>query len=148
MQNWINFLRGSLRIEVTGAFPERFLNLCAQGGVAFWALELPDPHTLHLRIAQQETKKVQELARRVGCEITVLERSGLPLYATALRHDTVDIKTADLSRSAVVIGSEGKGISDELLAMCAKTLKIPMRERCESLNAAAAATIVLWQMGL
>ena len=76
----------------------------------------------------------------------LLERSGLPLYATALRHDTVDIKTADLSRSAVVIGSEGRGISDELLAMCEKTLKIPMRERCESLNAASAATIVLWEM--
>ena len=78
----------------------------------------------------------------------LLERSGLPLYATALREDTVDIKTADLSRSAVVIGSEGKGISDALLNLCEKTLKIPMRERCESLNAAAAATIVLWQMGL
>ena len=76
----------------------------------------------------------------------LLERSNLPLYATALRHDTVDIKTADLSRSAVVIGSEGKGISDALLNMSEKTLKIPMRERCESLNAAAAATIVLWEM--
>jgi len=78
----------------------------------------------------------------------LLERSGLPLYATALRDDTVDIKTADLTRSAVVIGSEGKGVSDVLLNMSEKTLKIPMRERCESLNAAAAATIVLWQMGL
>ena len=66
--------------------------------------------------------------------------------ATALRDDTVDIKTADLTRSAVVIGSEGKGISDALLGMSEKTLKIPMRERCESLNAAAAATIVLWEM--
>ena len=77
----------------------------------------------------------------------LLKNSGLPLYATALREDTVDIQTADLSRSAVVIGSEGRGISDEVLAMCGKTLKIPMRARCESLNAAAAATIVLWQMG-
>lgn len=76
----------------------------------------------------------------------LLQRSGLPLYATALRHDTVDIKTADLSRSAVVIGSEGKGVSDALLNMSEKTLKIPMRERCESLNAASAATIVLWEM--
>ena len=76
------------------------------------------------------------------------KNSGLPLYATALREDTVDIKTADLSRSAVVIGSEGRGISDALLNMSEKTLKIPMRERCESLNAAAAATIVLWQMVL
>ena len=46
----------------------------------------------------------------------LLERSGLPLYATALREDTEDIKTADLSRSAVVIGSEGRGVSPELLA--------------------------------
>ena len=77
----------------------------------------------------------------------LLERSGLPLYATALREDTVDIKTADLSRSAVVIGSEGRGVSETLLAMSRKTLKIPMRDRCESLNAAAAATVVLWEMG-
>ena len=77
----------------------------------------------------------------------LLAASGLPLYATALREDTVDIKTADLSRSAVVIGSEGRGISDALLAMSEKTLKIPMRARCESLNAASAATVVLWEMG-
>lgn len=76
----------------------------------------------------------------------LLERSGLPLYATALREDTVDLRDADLSRCAVVIGSEGKGVSDALLEVSEKTLKIPMRERCESLNAAAAATVVLWEM--
>ena len=76
----------------------------------------------------------------------LLEQSGLPLYATALREDTVDLRDADLSRCAVVIGSEGKGVSEELLGMSKKTLKIPMRERCESLNAAAAATVVLWEM--
>ena len=77
----------------------------------------------------------------------LLERSGLPLYATALREDTADIRTAQLSRCAVVIGSEGRGISSRLLEMSEKTLKIPMRARCESLNAAAAASIVLWEMG-
>ena len=77
----------------------------------------------------------------------LLARSGLPLYATALREDTVDIRTAQLSRCAVVIGSEGRGISPQLLEMSEKTLKIPMRARCESLNAAAAASIVLWEMG-
>ena len=77
----------------------------------------------------------------------LLERSGLSLYATALREDTVDIKTAQLKRCAVVIGSEGRGISPELLRLSEKTVKIPMRERCESLNAAVAAAIVLWEMG-
>ena len=83
-----------------------------------------------------------------GVELAaLLEGAGLPLYATALLEDTVDIKTADLSRSAVVIGSEGRGVSRELLELSQKTLKIPMRARCESLNAAAAAAIVLWEMG-
>ena len=38
MQAIINFLRGSVLFTVTGAFPERFLNLCAQRGVGFWDL--------------------------------------------------------------------------------------------------------------
>ena len=76
----------------------------------------------------------------------LLKRSDLPLYATALRDDTIDLRDANLTRAAVVIGSEGRGASEELLAASDKTLKIPMRERCESLNAASAATIVLWEM--
>ena len=75
----------------------------------------------------------------------LLERAGLPLYATALREDTADLRRADLRRAAVVIGSEGRGVSQAVLDACALTLKIPMRERCESLNAAVAASIVLWE---
>lgn len=75
----------------------------------------------------------------------LLKQSGIPLYATALRADTADVREVDLSRAAVVIGSEGKGISEEMLSLCEKTLKIPMEEKCESLNAAVAAAIVLWE---
>lgn len=76
----------------------------------------------------------------------LLDDAGIPLYATALRDDTLDVREAELSRAAVVIGSEGRGISREALALCAGTVKIPMRERCESLNAAVAASVVLWEM--
>lgn len=81
--------------------------------------------------------------RREAAEL--LARSGIPLYATALRRDTVDVREADLSQAAVVIGNEGRGISQELLSLCEKTLKIPMEARCESLNAAMAAAVVLWE---
>jgi TrmH family RNA methyltransferase len=81
----------------------------------------------------------EELAR-------LMAASHIPLYATALRADTIDVRKADLNRAAVVIGSEGRGISDVLLNMSRQAVKIPMRERCESLNAAAAATVVLWEM--
>ena len=76
----------------------------------------------------------------------LLDGADIPLYATALRADTVDVRDVDLMRAAVVIGSEGQGISDEALALCRRTIKIPMRERCESLNAAMAAGVVLWEM--
>ncbi|CUQ45021.1 MAG: TrmH family RNA methyltransferase [Flavonifractor plautii] len=45
----------------------------------------------------------------------------------------------------MVIGSEGRGVSQPVLDACRATLKIPMRDRCESLNAAVAASVVLWE---
>ena len=76
----------------------------------------------------------------------LLRKSGVPLYGTALRDDTVPLAAANLARAAVAIGSEGRGLSQQVLDECAKTLKIPMNPRCESLNAAIAATVVLWEM--
>lgn len=75
-----------------------------------------------------------------------LAAAGLPLYAAALREDTMDVREIGLGSCAVVIGSEGRGVSQEALALCEKTIKIPMSPRCESLNAAVAASVVLWEM--
>lgn len=75
-----------------------------------------------------------------------LKASEIPLYATALREDAQDVRSVSLDHAAVVIGSEGKGISKEVLSICDKALKIPMRDRCESLNAAVAASVLLWEM--
>ncbi len=76
----------------------------------------------------------------------LLARSSIDLYGTALRADTVDLRTFPGGRAAVVIGSEGRGISEEMLSLCRQTWKIPMEPRCESLNAAAAAAVVLWEL--
>ena len=45
-----------------------------------------------------------------------------------------------------VIGSEGQGVRREILESADGELIIPMNKRCESLNAAVAAAIVMWQM--
>jgi len=70
----------------------------------------------------------------------------IPLAVTALRPDAKDIRAADISKMAVVIGNEGRGVSDAVMAACTEYLIIPMNPRCESLNAAVAASIVMWQM--
>lgn len=75
----------------------------------------------------------------------LLDASDLPMYGAALRSDTLDARTVDYSRCAIAIGSEGKGLSAEMLAACDRTVLIPMSEHCESLNAAIAATVLLWE---
>ena len=75
-----------------------------------------------------------------------LRQAGIPLAVTALSPRAEDIRSADLTKCAVVIGSEGQGVRRELLNLCDRELIIPMNPRCESLNAAVAAAIVLWQI--
>lgn len=72
-------------------------------------------------------------------------RAGLPLLGSALGPDTADVRQADLGEAVVLIGSEGRGLSPEALGRCTGTVRIPMRERCESLNAAMAAAVLLWE---
>ena len=72
--------------------------------------------------------------------------AGIPVAVTALSDRAKDIREADLSQMAVVIGSEGRGVRKEVLENCDHELIIPMNPHCESLNAAVAATICMWQM--
>ena len=69
----------------------------------------------------------------------------VPVYATALSDTAVEIHQADLN-GAVVIGSEGKGVCAEYLSAAKQHIIIPMNPRCESLNAAIAAAIVMWEI--
>lgn len=86
-----------------------------------------------------------QCASRIAVVRACRER-GVELIATALSAKSCDIRQVPLDRAAVVIGSEGRGVSAEFLAETDRQVIIPMNARCESLNAAVAATIVMWQM--
>ena len=81
-----------------------------------------------------------------GAMKAYLDACGIRLVGAALSERSRDIRTADLSGAAVAIGSEGQGLSDALLAMCEQEIIIPMRPQCESLNAAVAAAIIMWEL--
>ncbi|MDD6199834.1 MAG: RNA methyltransferase [Firmicutes bacterium] len=72
--------------------------------------------------------------------------AGIPVAVTALTDRAKDLREAPVEKLAVVIGSEGQGVRREILESAGETLIIPMNPRCESLNAAVAAAIVMWQM--
>ena len=72
--------------------------------------------------------------------------AGIPIGVTALSDRAKDLRQSELKKMAVVIGSEGQGVRKEILDAADAELIIPMNSHCESLNAAVAATIVMWQM--
>lgn len=72
--------------------------------------------------------------------------AGIPVAVTALSDRASDIREAQVRDMVVVIGSEGQGVRPEILNAADAELIIPMNPRCESLNAAIAAAICMWQM--
>ena len=73
--------------------------------------------------------------------------AGIPVAVTALSDRAKDIRDVEnLATMAVVIGSEGRGVRKEILDAADQEVIIPMNPRCESLNAAVAATIVMWEV--
>ena len=73
-------------------------------------------------------------------------KAGIGVAVTALSDAAVDLRSSPVGEMAVVIGSEGQGVRQQIIDEADKQLIIPMNARCESLNAAVAATIVMWQM--
>ncbi len=80
-------------------------------------------------------------------EIARLQAEGFAVYATALSEKSVDITTLDLcGKVAAVIGNEGNGLTQQVIDACTAPVIIPMAGKAESLNAAIAASIVIWEM--
>ena len=57
LQRLVNALRGNVRLEVEGAFPERFLNLCAQRGILFWNVEWLEDTRLRLTVTRRGSRQ-------------------------------------------------------------------------------------------
>ena len=89
----------------------------------------------------------QRVERHTLSSLTeTLESWGLPLAGAVLSERAKNILTMDLSHCAVAVGSEGNGLSRELIDLCRSEVIIPMQPDSESLNAAVAASIIMWEM--
>jgi len=77
--------------------------------------------------------------------IMVLKKEGMKFIGAENDDSSIDITKIKLSNVVVIIGNEGQGISKELLTLCDEMVKIPVAEGCESLNAAVAASIIIWE---
>ena len=84
--------------------------------------------------------------RAMPSAILSLRASGRRVFAAALHKDAEIIGELELRHGdCFVIGNEGHGLTDDTVGACDACALIPMREGSESLNAAAAASICIWE---
>ena len=78
--------------------------------------------------------------------VEVLRAWGYHVMAAALSPSSVSITDIDVSsRTCFLVGNEGHGLDKELISACSGSVIIPMQNGSESLNAAAASAILMWE---
>ena len=93
-------------------------------------------------VFNQPIDRVSDLAKT----IKELRESGRRVFAAALDERALSLGEFEIrAGDAVVIGNEGHGLSEEVIAACSGSVIIPMSERAESFNAAVAASILMWE---
>ena len=84
-----------------------------------------------------------------GSGMERLHALGFQTAAMALTEDSVSIEDPQLmaqEKLAIVLGTEGDGLSPETIAQCDYTVKIPMSHDVDSLNVAAVSAVAFWQL--
>lgn len=91
----------------------------------------------------------EDPARWPNPGLTWLRELGFKTAAMALREDSVSINDARLAaepKLAIVLGTEGTGLTSRTIADCDYTVRIPMQHGVDSLNVAAASAVAFWEL--
>lgn len=76
-----------------------------------------------------------------------LDNACIPSYAAVVDSSAKDLKTVDFSKGgAIIIGNEGNGLSFDIISKCTEQITIKMNGNIESLNAAMATGIIMWEL--
>ena len=107
MLHWLtNALRGRVRLEAEGAFPERLLNLCAQRGVLFWNVEWLEPTRLRFTVTRRGWRMVLPLGEKAMCTVTRCGQDGLLAFLGRFRRRYALLTGLALSLGAVCLLSQ------------------------------------------
>lgn len=109
--------------------------------------DLYNPKTVRGAMGGLFRLKIDILPKDALCKaILRLREQGRRVYATALHERAERIDELKLGRGdCFVIGNEGHGLSEDIISVCDACAIIPMNESSESLNAAVAAAICVWE---
>ncbi|MBR5157067.1 MAG: sporulation protein YqfD [Clostridia bacterium] len=76
---FICYLKGYLVVQISGRFPERFLNVCAARGIYVWDIVRLSESTIRLKISIRGFKMLRHSASKTGVRLKILAKCGLPI---------------------------------------------------------------------
>lgn len=100
--------------------------------------------------ADTDKKLIAVKSNNTETYIQKIRKLGFKTAAMALSDNSVSIDDAALmaeEKLAIILGTEGDGLSDSTIADCDYTVRIPMSHGVDSLNVAAASAVAFWQLG-
>lgn len=80
---FLKYLRGYLRIRVSGFSPERFMNLCSNKGILLWNI-VREGDVYYMNVHLKGFRELRPIVRKTGTRVAVLNRYGLPFFLPKL----------------------------------------------------------------
>ncbi|MCM1525069.1 MAG: RNA methyltransferase [Ruminococcus sp.] len=125
----------------------RTADACGIDGVMVCSCcDIFNPKTV--RSAMGSIMRVRIAQTSIEEAVSELKKRGVEIYAAVIENSAQPLNECDFSSGgAVMIGNEGSGLPEEHAELADKRITIKMHGRVNSLNASAAAAIIMWELG-
>ena len=105
MKKFLGWLTGTLTANITGAEPEKFLNICARAGFRLDRMVRTDPFTLEVRVPAWRQRELHALADRAQCRVEGEVFRGLPFFLFRFRRRYALLAGLVLTLAFCLVGS-------------------------------------------
>ena len=99
-----------------------------------------------VRATQGMLFNINILKRDLSNFIPLLKTNGYKIYGTDVSGGTNVKSLKEYGKICIIVGNEGKGVSDNIKKLCDKQIYINMSSKCESLNVGVATSIILYEL--
>jgi len=101
-----------------------------------------NPKTLRASMGAIFKQSIQYLSLS---ELSDKKNEGMRFIGAIIAKDCPKVYDVNYEGAIIVIGSEGHGISKDILSLCSEKVTIPIAPKSESLNASVAAAVIMWE---
>lgn len=89
----LQYIRGYLRIRITGYSTERFLNACSHKGIRLWNLQASG-NFYEMNITIQDFRQIRSIARKTGTRVAIIRRIGLLSFFTDTGRESYSLQVS------------------------------------------------------